>query len=118
MAVAIDTSPSGAQPIECLTIPVQGRVDLGQAVRGDVALGRFRFQVVGDAESLLVPSFGRKGNRDLRRVERTVPRQTCCNLPVMCVGVTDQEAGADLWRAIGKAVYKHNLRPARHDDDD
>jgi hypothetical protein len=31
---------------------------------------------------------------------------------------TDQEAGADLGRAIGKAVYKHNLRPTRDDDDD
>lgn len=29
---------------------------------------------------------------------------------------TDQEAGADLGRAIGKAVFKHNLRP-QHDDD-
>lgn len=30
---------------------------------------------------------------------------------------TDQEAGADLGRAIGKAIYKHNLRPTRGDDD-
>lgn len=29
---------------------------------------------------------------------------------------TDQEAGADLGRAVGTAVYKNNLRPA-HDDD-
>ena len=28
---------------------------------------------------------------------------------------TDQEAGADLGRAVGTAVYKNNLRPA-HDD--
>lgn len=30
---------------------------------------------------------------------------------------TDQEAGADLGRAIGAAVYRHNLRRT-HDDDD
>ncbi len=29
---------------------------------------------------------------------------------------TDQEAGADLGRAIGTAVYKNNLRPVRDDD--
>ena len=29
---------------------------------------------------------------------------------------TDQDAGAVLGRAVGKAVYKHNLRPV-HDDD-
>jgi hypothetical protein len=29
---------------------------------------------------------------------------------------TDQEAGAHLGRAVGKAVYKNNLRPV-HDDD-
>ena len=28
---------------------------------------------------------------------------------------TDQEAGADLGRAVGTAVYQNNLRPA-HDD--
>ena len=29
---------------------------------------------------------------------------------------TDQDAGARLGRAIGRAVYKHNLRPV-HDDE-
>jgi len=29
---------------------------------------------------------------------------------------TDQEAGEDLGRAVGKAVYKNNLRPVRGDD--
>jgi hypothetical protein len=29
---------------------------------------------------------------------------------------TDQQAGADLGRAVGTAVYKNNLRPA-HDED-
>jgi coproporphyrinogen III oxidase len=30
---------------------------------------------------------------------------------------TDQEAGADLGKAVGKAVYKTNLRPVHGDDD-
>ncbi|HEV3214335.1 MAG TPA: vanadium-dependent haloperoxidase [Vicinamibacterales bacterium] len=30
----------------------------------------------------------------------------------------DQEAGADLGRDIGTYVYKHNLRPAKHSDND
>jgi hypothetical protein len=29
---------------------------------------------------------------------------------------TDQKAGEELGKAIGKVVYKHNLRPRRHDD--
>ena len=29
---------------------------------------------------------------------------------------TDQEAGADLGRAVGTAVYKNNLRPVHHDE--
>jgi hypothetical protein len=29
---------------------------------------------------------------------------------------TDQDAGARLGRAIGKAVYKKNLRPVHNDD--
>jgi hypothetical protein len=29
---------------------------------------------------------------------------------------TDQDAGAQLGRAVGTAVYKHNLRP-KHDDE-
>jgi hypothetical protein len=32
---------------------------------------------------------------------------------------TDQDAGADLGTAVGRAVYKNNLRPMHdHDDDD
>jgi hypothetical protein len=30
----------------------------------------------------------------------------------------DQEAGADLGRAVGKYVYKHNLRRAKNSDDE
>ena len=29
---------------------------------------------------------------------------------------TDQEAGADLGRAVGTAIYKKNLRPVRDDE--
>ena len=29
---------------------------------------------------------------------------------------TDQEAGADLGRAVGAAVYKNNLRPVHNDE--
>jgi hypothetical protein len=29
---------------------------------------------------------------------------------------TDQKAGEELGKAIGRAVYKHNLHPRRHDD--